>query len=303
MAEKIIILKCTRCGKEFQRRFTEHKRSIRRGREEFCGGSCASSWVNEHREDNPGYSENLVPSNRRDEYTPFRYFRRKTESHKEHKYSLELRYLKRLWEMQGGIDPITGWKMDLPHGTAGFNNVFSPHNASLDRIDCEEGYVRGNVRYISLITNLCRNRWGDNEIFEFSKAVLGVEDNLDGNDIEADFSQDEWSFKHFIKSSRGRKKHKNNLDLHFLKALWEEQGGICPLTKWNLQLPDSTDKFRDRFPSRSASLDRIDSSIGYVKGNIRYISLIANLTKSSWDDETVVEFARAVVGYNNLSGE
>jgi len=43
-----------------------------------------------------------------------------------------------------------------------------------------------------------------------------------------------------------------------------------------------------------ASLDRIDSSKGYVKGNIQFVSLIAQYAKNDWNGDVIFEFANAV---------
>jgi len=92
-----------------------------------------------------------------------------------------------------------------------------------------------------------------------------------------------------------RARHKFHLDLEYLKELWESQGGICPLTGWEIELPINTTGFRIKRDPHNASLDRIDNDKDYVKGNVRYIALIANLARNSWDDKAVIEFARSVV--------
>ena len=68
-----------------------------------------------------------------------------------------------------------------------------------------------------------------------------------------------------------------NLTLEDIKNQWDEQNGICPYTNFNLKLykPKETCEYHLR-----ASLDRIDSSKGYVKGNIEFISLPINYLKS-----------------------
>jgi len=93
-----------------------------------------------------------------------------------------------------------------------------------------------------------------------------------------------------IKSGKGY-----NLDLEYVKELWDDQGGICPFTGWSLQLPVSTRGFANGRLPRNASLDRIDASKGYTKGNVRYVALIVNMALSNWGDEAVYELAEAVV--------
>lgn len=101
-------------------------------------------------------------------------------------------------------------------------------------------------------------------------------------------------FKQHLRSIKARSKKNNrasDVDLIYLKDIWIEQNGICPLTGWKLQLtnfgkPDS------------ASVDRIDSSAWYVKGNIRFIAFMANMAKHKFSDDDVIAFSRAVV-WNN----
>ena len=46
---------------------------------------------------------------------------------------------------------------------------------------------------------------------------------------------------------------------------------------------------------RRASLDRIDNSLGYVKGNVRFISIMANYCRNTFEDKDLMEFCEAVV--------
>jgi hypothetical protein len=41
------------------------------------------------------------------------------------------------------------------------------------------------------------------------------------------------------------------------------------------------------------SIDRIDSTKGYVPGNVRIVSWVYNLAKSKWSDEAVAQFRGA----------
>lgn len=99
---------------------------------------------------------------------------------------------------------------------------------------------------------------------------------------------DEYSpFRIFLRFSKQRKKEQN-IDLKFLKNLWEKQKGICPYTGIKMILPK---KMKDYKSSPIvASLDRIDSSKGYLKNNVQYTCLFVNLGKRDFLDEQIKEF-------------
>ena len=49
----------------------------------------------------------------------------------------------------------------------------------------------------------------------------------------------------------------------------------------------------------SPSLDRIDSSKGYIKGNVRVISLRANMMKNDANLQEIQEFCKNILNYMN----
>jgi hypothetical protein len=78
-----------------------------------------------------------------------------------------------------------------------------------------------------------------------------------------------------------------DLTIDDLKDQWELQKGICPYSKFDLKLPIGTKKIHHSF---RASLDRIDSSKGYIKGNIQFVSTLINFMKSSISHDEVIDF-------------
>lgn len=83
-------------------------------------------------------------------------------------------------------------------------------------------------------------------------------------------------FRYYLRNSKKRYKE-FNLSLQDLKDQWELQKGLCPYTNFQLLLfkPKNNHPYHLR-----ASLDRIDSSKGYTKDNIEFISLPINYLKS-----------------------
>lgn len=111
---------------------------------------------------------------------------------------------------------------------------------------------------------------------------------------------DEFSpFRFHLKCVRARHKHhgfpETDLTLEYLKELWEIQKGVCPLTGWGMVLPPTLTAWNShKMTKDTASLDRIRPKEPYAKGNVRFISHIANMAKHVYSDEDVIEFCKAV---------
>ena len=170
-----IKLKCPECGQEFEKRKAEYNRSQRRGMKSYCSRKC-SSIATRGNLNRGGNSQNLNTGGdyKSDEFTQFKWFLRcvKQRRHKK-EYNIDLPYLKQLWEEQSGVCPLTGWELTLPKNSSVWDTTESvPLRASLDRIDSNKGYVKGNVRYISVIANYCKNTLTDQDVFRFCEAVV-----------------------------------------------------------------------------------------------------------------------------------
>jgi hypothetical protein len=114
---------------------------------------------------------------------------------------------------------------------------------------------------------------------------------------------DEFSpFRWYLKVARNReaKKGKPTITLEYLKALWEDQKGICPITGWRIILPYGSKGWLDTDNPQNASLDRIDNSLGYVQGNVRFIAIHANFARWKYSDTELSAFCLAVVKNLNL---
>ena len=95
---------------------------------------------------------------------------------------------------------------------------------------------------------------------------------------------DEYSpFRTHLASAKKRGKE-CDLDLRYLKELFESQNGKCAVTGVELSLK------RAGNPNFQASIDRINSSIGYTRGNVRFTSVSINWVKSNLNDDHLKEF-------------
>lgn len=108
--------------------------------------------------------------------------------------------------------------------------------------------------------------------------------------------RDEYTdFRYTLKNVSKRTKE-IDIDLEYLKQLWESQNGICPYTGIKLKLPTYKDY---DFYFDCASLDRIDSSKGYIKGNVQFVALPINLMKSTKSDIKVKQFLKQISSYTS----
>lgn len=106
------------------------------------------------------------------------------------------------------------------------------------------------------------------------------------------FANFRWYIKNVIKNSKKRNQD-YDIDLEYLKQLWEGQCGICPFTQQKLEL--RTHSYKNKKHPYSASLDRIDNTKGYIKGNVRFVSLIFNYAKNTFEDQQVLDFCKKIV--------
>jgi hypothetical protein len=104
-----------------------------------------------------------------------------------------------------------------------------------------------------------------------------------------------------MKKSAKRRKHECSVTLADLKQLWEKQQGICPYTGWNLLLlPSTTDYQNATLTIDRASVDRIDSSLGYTPENIQFVAVIANFAKNIFTEQDLIKFCHDVYRYRIL---
>lgn len=109
--------------------------------------------------------------------------------------------------------------------------------------------------------------------------------------------RDEFSpFRSFLAAALQRNESKWTvleplLSLEDLKEQWELQGGICPYSGHSMILPPSMDwrKPPPESPYR-ASLDRVDSSKPYQKGNVEFVCLAVNFAKHDFPQQTMLDF-------------
>lgn len=154
--------RCDNCGIDFDKPQSEIFRNQKLGRKNFCSRSCVGKNNVKNFKDGPHrYDITKHTGNREDNFTKFRYhFRNISKRNKELNVSIE--YLREIWEKQEGICPYLGIKLHI--NTYGKIKKDPITSASLDRIDSSEGYIKGNIQWISRSMNYLKNDMTDEEV-------------------------------------------------------------------------------------------------------------------------------------------
>jgi len=186
---KKVEIECSFCRKMFEKEKKEVDRQNKHGRMHFyCSRSCSGKG-NTRSHDNlgrwKGDTSLLESSNLSDEYTPFRTHLRRIKRRYTKDNDVDLKYLKSLWDNQEGKCAITGVDLILE------NKVSNPnYSASIDRIDSNKGYTKGNIHFISVTTNYAKNKYSLETLREYFEIVLscthfGSDDTQNGDDLES----------------------------------------------------------------------------------------------------------------------
>lgn len=136
----------------------------------------------------------------------------------------------------------------------------------------EQSYLRKNYAEESLklgkLCKKCSNKIPDNNAHKgYYKNVLRK------------------SFAHKYESNALVRRIDWNVSFDYLAELLIEQDFKCALTGWDIHAMEV---------NSPASLDRIDSSIGYVEGNLQWVTSKVNMMKQQYSQDDFINVCIAV---------
>lgn len=136
----------------------------------------------------------------------------------------------------------------------------------------EQSYLRKNYAEESLklgkLCKKCSNKIPDNNSHKgYYKNVLRK------------------SFAHKYKSNALVRRIDWNVSFDYLAELLIEQDFKCALTGWDIHAMEI---------NSPASLDRIDSSLGYIEGNLQWVTSKVNMMKQQYSQEDFINICIAV---------
>lgn len=86
-----------------------------------------------------------------------------------------------------------------------------------------------------------------------------------------------------------------DLDIAYLEIIFKSQEGKCVYTGRDLKFSESS-----RRGETTASLDRIDSSKGYIKGNVQFVHKDINKLKMDYPEDIFIQLCKEVTDFRRL---
>ena len=112
------------------------------------------------------------------------------------------------------------------------------------------------------------------------------------------FKKDEYSpYREHMRRVKNRQRDRGrevDIDKEYLKEIFEQQKGVCIYSGVELEHREGVGVSGKSNPLTAASLDRIDSSKGYIKGNVQFISIVCNHAKNGMSDKQMREWIEIV---------
>lgn len=104
------------------------------------------------------------------------------------------------------------------------------------------------------------------------------------------------TYNHYKSSAKKRNKE-FNISIEYLWEKYIDQNKKCPYTGIELLLSTNKEKYKNGIVKRTtfnASLDRIDSNLGYIEGNVQWVYKDINFMKGEMSHQEFVEMCKMV---------
>jgi hypothetical protein len=102
------------------------------------------------------------------------------------------------------------------------------------------------------------------------------------------------SYKNYISTllnHSSKRKKEYNIDIQYLLDLYENQKGLCNISGTEMTYNHGSN-------STNISIDRIDSNLGYIKGNVQLVCYVVNIMKNNFQINEFIMFCEKIVNYN-----
>ena len=84
------------------------------------------------------------------------------------------------------------------------------------------------------------------------------------------------------------------ITIEYLQQLWDNQNGQCSLSGLPLIYSTRKNKKLGLVQKKTASLDRIDNTKGYIPGNVQWVHKIINKMKTDLNQEEFLQYCQQI---------
>lgn len=313
-----MLVKCDNCGKEFNKKPNQ----IKRHKTHFCSKGCQKEFKNIKtpvRCEQCGKDFNKIPSNIKLHPRHFcsrvcsheasrkyvgevsgNYFSKLKHNAKRRKIGFNITQ-EDIWEKfleQDRKCVYTGEELTWQDGSFGEKGT-----ASVDRIDSGIGYVINNIQIIHKDIN--NMKWDLNQDYFLDlceKVALFNREFTPILNYRQDSKHNRWkgcgeiSGYHWSLTKAGAKRRNISFETSIEECwnLYLKQGGICALS--GLPIKFAPGRFKSK--ERTASLDRINSSLPYSIENLQWVNKDINIMKSYFTQEYFIEICSKITKYS-----
>ena len=95
--------------------------------------------------------------------------------------------------------------------------------------------------------------------------------------------------------SKAKRRGPCSITIENLEDIWSAQNGFCALSGWQMTM-----RLADGVVPTNASIDRIDSSVGYELGNVQLVCRAANVAKHDLTMNEFILLCKAISEKNNV---
>lgn len=219
-------------------------------------------------------------------------------------FNIDTNFLSELYERQNKKCAISG--IDLIIYTKNSMEKYkNKTTASIDRIDSLKGYTKDNVWFVHKHINIMKLDYTIKELLFLIKKIYEYKEfNLIDNfiDLSQNINKNSSNWQGYedigkteynaIKNSALSRNLFFDLSIKYLWELYIQQNKRCYLS--GLQIGFYGCK------KRTASLDRLNSKLGYTIDNCKWVHKDVNMIKQEYDLDYFYYLVNAIYKYNNL---
>lgn len=172
--------------------------------------------------------------------------------------------------------------------------------ASLDRINSEKGYIKGNVQWVHKDINFIKYNLSEQEFIKICHKISNKKNEINKTKYTHLGIMNYKGYKtlsgqYYSIILRGAKERNIdfNLDVEDIWEIYEKQNYVCAISGIKIEFDPRYRSFK-----QTASVDRIDSTKGYTKDNVQIIHKTINLMKRHYEQQYFLYMCK-LVAINN----